>query len=244
MKWIKYQILQCVNGDETILIDKKVGYSNANLTIAKSEAYNGSYQTVEDDETFETQPLAIELGGTGVRTFEDLKANLGLGDQELNIDTILNSYIWKRCRFIPGVVGIERTGTESSNYIVASNGTIAYSNSIYINEGTISLEEPTINVTASSTTTLESAVKDRYIRASYQTNNNVIFYVPADASVGSRSVGTGSNKTTVYWISPIYKLSVGDSEWEYVGSNMADKYPELGKYSDGYYYEYYKKFCE
>lgn len=78
MQWIKYQILQSkINGND-ILIDKKVGYNEANLAIAEIEAYNGQYEIIEDDKDFEKEPLAIELGGTGVKTLEALKNKLGV----------------------------------------------------------------------------------------------------------------------------------------------------------------------
>lgn len=49
MKWIKYQIVQCTLGQEDVLLDKKVGYSDANLAIAQNEAYQGQYEIFEDD---------------------------------------------------------------------------------------------------------------------------------------------------------------------------------------------------
>ena len=56
MRWIKYQIVQTTNGEEPILINKKVGYSNENLVIAQSEAYDG-YEIIEDEMVFEKEPL-------------------------------------------------------------------------------------------------------------------------------------------------------------------------------------------
>lgn len=49
MKWIKYQIVQCTLGQDDVLLDKKVGYSDANLAIAQNEAYQGQYEIFEDD---------------------------------------------------------------------------------------------------------------------------------------------------------------------------------------------------
>lgn len=57
MKWIKYQIVQSTinTGTESdpvfedIIVTKKVGYSESNLAIAETEAYNGEY-TIEEDE--------------------------------------------------------------------------------------------------------------------------------------------------------------------------------------------------
>ena len=48
MKWLKYQVMQCAIGEETLLVNKKVGYNSENLAIAQSEAYNG-YEIIEDD---------------------------------------------------------------------------------------------------------------------------------------------------------------------------------------------------
>lgn len=49
MKWIKYQIVQCTVGEDDVLVNKKVGYNEANLAIAEAEAYNG-YEIIEDDQ--------------------------------------------------------------------------------------------------------------------------------------------------------------------------------------------------
>lgn len=76
MKWIKYQIAQSVIDEETILIEKKVGYSEANLAIAQSEAYNGNYAIEEDSESYNNEPLAIEFGGTGANNANDAANNL------------------------------------------------------------------------------------------------------------------------------------------------------------------------
>lgn len=75
MKWIQYQVLQCVVGQATILVDKKVGYSEANLAIAEKEAHDG-YVITEDGESFEKEPLSIELGGTGGKTKADARKSL------------------------------------------------------------------------------------------------------------------------------------------------------------------------
>lgn len=75
MKWIKYQIVQSTIGEETILVNKKVGYNEENLAIAESEAYNG-YEIVEDAESFDKEPLAIELGGTNAKNGSDALKNL------------------------------------------------------------------------------------------------------------------------------------------------------------------------
>lgn len=77
MKWIKYQIVCGKNeNEEDILINKKVGYSNENLAIAQKEAYNG-YEIIEDSESFEKEPLAIEFGGTGAKTAAEALQKLG-----------------------------------------------------------------------------------------------------------------------------------------------------------------------
>lgn len=57
MKWIKYQIVQCTIGEEDVLLEKKVGYSEENLAIAEEEAYNGEYEIVEDDKK---EPIPVE----------------------------------------------------------------------------------------------------------------------------------------------------------------------------------------
>lgn len=77
MKWIKYQIVCGKNqNEENILINKKVGYSAENIAIAEKEAYNG-YTIEEDAESFDKEPLAIELGGTHANNADDARKNLG-----------------------------------------------------------------------------------------------------------------------------------------------------------------------
>lgn len=77
MKWIKYQIVCGKNqNEEDILINKKVGYSAENIAIAEKEAYNG-YTIEEDAESFDKEPLAIELGGTRANNANDARKNLG-----------------------------------------------------------------------------------------------------------------------------------------------------------------------
>jgi len=78
MQWIKYQVLQNIIDEEEILIEKKVGYSEANLAIAKTEAYNSEYTIEEDEESYEKEPLAVELGGTGAQSKEDVIKNLDI----------------------------------------------------------------------------------------------------------------------------------------------------------------------
>lgn len=77
MKWIKYQIVCGTNeNNEDILLNKKVGYSDENLAIAEAEAYNG-YEIIEDEESFDKEPLAIEFGGTKAKNAADARKNLG-----------------------------------------------------------------------------------------------------------------------------------------------------------------------
>ena len=75
MKWIKYKIL--CNEHEEILLEKKVGYNEANLAIAESEAYEGKYTIEEDDMVHEKEPLAVEFGGTGANSPASALTNLG-----------------------------------------------------------------------------------------------------------------------------------------------------------------------
>lgn len=80
MQWIKYQILQNVTDEEEILIEKRVGYNEANLAIAQAEAYNGEYEVIEDWKPTPGKPLDIIFGGTGARSAEDALTNLGVLD--------------------------------------------------------------------------------------------------------------------------------------------------------------------
>lgn len=77
MKWIKYQVVQCIVDDGPILLDKRVGYSEENLAIAQKEAYNG-YQIVEDSKSFEKEPLPLEFGGTGAKSAADALKKFGI----------------------------------------------------------------------------------------------------------------------------------------------------------------------
>lgn len=107
MKWIKYQILQSVIDEQPILVNKKVGYNDANLAIAQTEAYNGEYTIEEDEEDFEKEPLAIELGGTGAKTVEDACKNIG------GINTYVHS--------ADGLTGVGENG----KFKATSSGTIS-----------------------------------------------------------------------------------------------------------------------
>jgi hypothetical protein len=72
MKWIKYQIV--CNEEEQILIDKKIGYSEANLAIARSEAYNGEYTIEEDATTIDNDtkfPNDINMQGNRIKNVGD-----------------------------------------------------------------------------------------------------------------------------------------------------------------------------
>ena len=85
MKWIKYQYVcnilnEGTEDEEVILLDKKIGYSEANLVVAQKEAYNGQYEIVEDGETVKSNPLPIELGGTGATTKAGARQKLGIVD--------------------------------------------------------------------------------------------------------------------------------------------------------------------
>lgn len=77
MKWIRYQVVQDTNGEEVILLTKKIGHSEANLAIAQAEAYNGEYTIEEDSKSFDEKPLAIEFGGTGAKTAAEALTRLG-----------------------------------------------------------------------------------------------------------------------------------------------------------------------
>lgn len=78
MKWIKYQVVQCTVGEDDVLITKKIGYSDANLAIAQSEAYEGQYTIEEDGKTFQKTPVSIEDGGTGAGNAVDARTNLNI----------------------------------------------------------------------------------------------------------------------------------------------------------------------
>lgn len=106
MLWIKYQVVQSTVGEEDVLVNKKIGYSEANIAIAEAEAYNGKYEVVEDGKSYNDEPLAIEFGGTGAKTVEQARKNIGaapagfgLGmkaswdayDNSINIDDLMQN---------------------------------------------------------------------------------------------------------------------------------------------------------
>ena len=74
-KWIKYKIV--CNATKNILLDKKLEYTDANMIIAQSEAYQGEYSIVEDERILEKEPLSIALGGTGAKNAEQARKNIG-----------------------------------------------------------------------------------------------------------------------------------------------------------------------
>lgn len=77
MKWIKYQIVCGKNENgEDILLNKKIGYSDENLAIAKTEAHNGECIIEEDSESFDKEPLGIEFGGTGATNADSAREKL------------------------------------------------------------------------------------------------------------------------------------------------------------------------
>lgn len=77
MLWIKYQVVQSTVGEEDVLVNKKIGYSEANIAIAEAEAYNGKYEVVEDGKSYNDEPLAIEFGGTGAKTAAEALQKIG-----------------------------------------------------------------------------------------------------------------------------------------------------------------------
>lgn len=81
MKWIKYQIVQSMNGETPVLVNKKIDYSNENLAIAEAEAYDG-YTIEEDSESYNREPLNIEFGGTSASTAEQARQNIGAVSKE------------------------------------------------------------------------------------------------------------------------------------------------------------------
>lgn len=83
MRWIKYQIVQCVINDENVLVTKKVGYNDANIVIAQNEAYNGQYEIIEDDiPEPQTQVIPTKLS--------ELENDLNLVDDKHEHDEYVN----------------------------------------------------------------------------------------------------------------------------------------------------------
>ena len=80
MKWIKYQIIQSQIDDEVILTNKKVGYNEHNLAIAEAEAYNGVYEIIEDEKTFES--IEVLTKGNVVDNLESDSTDLPLSAKQ------------------------------------------------------------------------------------------------------------------------------------------------------------------
>lgn len=84
MKLIKYNIVcNTINEgtpeEEEILLEKKLTYSAENLIIAQNEAYKGEYTIIEDEEPEPKEVvIPIELGGTGVKTLEEVRKKFGI----------------------------------------------------------------------------------------------------------------------------------------------------------------------
>lgn len=76
MKWIKYQIICNPTGDEEVRVTKKIEYNEANLEIAKDEAYAGYYLIEEDGEEPSVMPLSLEHGGTNATSRSDASQNV------------------------------------------------------------------------------------------------------------------------------------------------------------------------
>lgn len=72
MKWIKYKIV--CNVADNILLEKRIGYSAANLAIAQAESYNGQY-TVEEDATQTFAEDQFKLDVQAVSSATTINAN-------------------------------------------------------------------------------------------------------------------------------------------------------------------------
>ena len=120
MKWIKYQVVQCIIGEETVLINKKVGYNDKNLAIAQTEAYNG-YQIIEDGESFDKEPIAIEFGGTGAKTAEAARNNIGAAAKsQIKVLTVASA-AWSGTK-APFIATIACDGVTANNNIIVGAG--------------------------------------------------------------------------------------------------------------------------
>lgn len=126
MKWIKYQIKQNLIDGQPILLEKKVGYNDANIAIAEREAYNGEYIIEEDSEAFDKKPLAIDFGGTGGKTAEEARNNLGLAlkdisadyilitEQQQNLPEVLETKVFKQGNVVHGSITLSTEGIDMS----------------------------------------------------------------------------------------------------------------------------------
>ena len=131
MQWIKYQIVQSIIDEETILIEKKVGYSEANLAIAQAEAYNGEYTIEEDGIIINKKPIAIEFGGTGADNAADARIKLGAAESshvhddryytESEIDTKLGTKVNNSEKGVAnGVATLDGKGKVTANQASSS----------------------------------------------------------------------------------------------------------------------------
>lgn len=111
MRWIKYQIVQCIVEEEPVLVEKKVGYSEENIAIAEDEAYNGEYEVVDDEfEPDDSAPTLEELSylkGANSNIQEQLNNALIKKDGKFVINgmIILNSDVYGDELPAPGIKG-------------------------------------------------------------------------------------------------------------------------------------------
>lgn len=139
MKWIKYDILQnTINiGTESdpiyedVLLKKKVGYSEENLVIAVAEAYNGEYTIEEDSETFDKEPLDVELGGTGAKTGSQACENLGAVKK--SGDTMTGRLVSKKVNNGQGEWYKNHTSSKDSGSVMADKSSTGKEARIIIN---------------------------------------------------------------------------------------------------------------
>lgn len=140
MKWIKYNVIQSRVNTGTdknpvykdILLEKKIGYCSANLSIAKQEAYQGKYTIEEDDsKEIEPEPLAIGFGGTGAKTAgEALKK---LGGASIDVDWYVGNDLSSRkfsLGFTPKAVIISSIASEFKGISTLDNP--AYTGNSYV----------------------------------------------------------------------------------------------------------------
>lgn len=130
MKWIKYQYVCGTDANGyAILANKRVGYNDANLVVAKAEAYQGSY-TIEDDgkeyQTESTFPGNVNMAGNKIKNLGNASDNtdaISLGE----VRGIVNESISSKTQLMPEFVNsIEECVDTNKVYVLPDGYIYAY----------------------------------------------------------------------------------------------------------------------
>lgn len=184
--------------------------------------------------------IPIANGGTGATSLELAQQNLGIISQ----DEIPNLYVWKKYNGDPNTIvetdvtnqqiawGIKTTSYGTSSY------SLQYADEITIQDGVISLVEPTTLTVGGETGTPSdfNVILGKYIYGGSLMERG-FFYIPSDATI------TISTDRIAVKASKAKKITKPTMEC-FVASKESGTYPTNGQHTDGYWYEYIKQLGE